>query len=146
MSLGVNEVTLLGHLGNDADYRQTPDGHQVSHVSLATNTIWKDKDGNKQQRTEWHRVVFFNRLAEIASEYLKKGMQVYIKGKLRTHSWEKDGIKRWTTEIIAKDMQMLGPSDKNRPDSNPPEKEKEDSTDYEDIGNPNEADDPAMTF
>ena len=108
MSRGVNKVILLGHLGNDPDYRQTMDGISITKCSLATNRVWTSGSGEKQQRTEWHRVIFFRRLAEIASQYLKKGMLIYVEGYLRTNKWEKDGVQRYTTEIIAENMQMLG--------------------------------------
>lgn len=110
MSKGsVNKVILVGNLGQDPEVRYTPSGSAVTTISLATTEAWNDKDGNKQERTEWHRVVFFRRLAEIAGEYLKKGSQVYIEGQLRTNKWQdKSGNDRYTTEIIANEMQMLG--------------------------------------
>ena len=108
MSRGVNKVILIGNLGNNPDYRQMSSGVQVTRCSLATNRMWTNETGERQQRTEWHKVVFFNRLAEIASQYLKKGMQVYVEGYLRTNEWEKDNVKRYTTEVIAENMQMLG--------------------------------------
>ena len=109
MARGINKVILVGNMGNDPEVRYTPAGAAVTTISLATTESWKDKDGNKQERTEWHRVVFFSRLAEIAGEYLKKGSQVYIEGKLRTNKWQdKDGNDRYTTEILANEMQMLG--------------------------------------
>jgi single-strand DNA-binding protein len=109
MARGINKVILVGNMGNDPEVRYTPAGAAVTTISLATTESWKDKDGNKQEKTEWHRVVFFGRLAEIAGEYLKKGSQVYIEGKLRTNKWQdKDGQDRYTTEILANEMQMLG--------------------------------------
>ncbi len=109
MARGINKVILVGNLGNDPEVRYTPAGAAVTTISLATTDSWKDKEGNKQEKTEWHRVVFFSRLAEIAGEYLKKGSQVYIEGKLRTNKWQdKDGNDRYTTEIMANEMQMLG--------------------------------------
>ena len=109
MARGINKVILVGNMGNDPEVRYTPAGAAVTTISLATTESWKDKDGNKQEKTEWHRVVFFGRLAEIAGEYLKKGSQVYIEGKLRTNKWQdKDGNDRYTTEILANEMQMLG--------------------------------------
>jgi len=108
MSRGVNKVILVGNLGNDPDYRQTMEGISITRCSLATNRVWTSDSGEKQQRTEWHRVVFFRRLAEIASQYLKKGMLIYVEGHLRTNKWEKDGVQRYTTEIIVENMQMLG--------------------------------------
>lgn len=106
---GVNTVILIGNLGNDPDSRFLPSGGAVTNISLATSESWKDKQtGAMQERTEWHRVVFFNRLAEIAAEYLKKGSKVYIMGSLRTRKWQDNsGQDRYTTEIVASDMQML---------------------------------------
>ena len=107
---GVNKVILIGNLGSDPETRAMPSGSQVTNISIATSESWKDKQtGNQKERTEWHKVVFFGRLAEIASEYLRKGSQVYIEGSLRTNKWQdKDGRDRYTTEIIAKEMQMVG--------------------------------------
>jgi len=108
MARGINKVILVGNLGNDPETRYLPDGGAVTNISIATSESWKDKNtGQKNERTEWHRVVFFRRLAEIAAEYLKKGSKVYIEGKLRTRQWEKDGQKHYSTEIIADEMQML---------------------------------------
>jgi single-strand DNA-binding protein len=105
----VNKVILVGNLGRDPETRYMPDGGAVTNVSIATTETWKDKtSGEKQEKTEWHRVAFFGKLAEIAGEYLKKGSQVYVEGRLQTREWEKDGVKRYTTEIIANAMQMLG--------------------------------------
>ena len=105
---GVNKVIIVGNLGNDPDSKFLPGGSMVTNISVATSESWKDKNtGEKQERTEWHRVVFFNRLAEIAGQYLKKGSKVYIEGQLRTQKYEKDGIDRYVTDIIAKEMQML---------------------------------------
>lgn len=110
MARGINKVILVGNLGNDPETRYLPSGGAVTNISLATTRAWKDKNtGQQQESTEWHRVVFFNRLAEIAGEYLKKGSTVYIEGSLRTNKWQdKDGNDRYTTEIIAAEMQMLG--------------------------------------
>ena len=107
---GVNKVILLGNLGNDPETRFTQGGSTVASVSVATSESWKGKQtGQKQERTEWHRVVFFNRLAEIAGEYLRKGSRVYIEGQLRTRKWQdQSGQDRYTTEIVAKEMKMLG--------------------------------------
>ena len=108
MARGVNKVILIGNCGNDPETRYLPSGGAVTNLTLATSEGWKDKQtGEKQERTEWHRVVFFNRLGEIAGEYLKKGSKVYVEGSLRTRQWEKDGVKRYTTEIVASEMQML---------------------------------------
>ena len=106
----VNKVILVGNLGRDPETRYNAEGGAITNVSVATTDQWKDKaSGEKQERTEWHRVVFFNRLAEIAGEYLKKGSQVYIEGALRTRKWtDKEGAEKYTTEIVADKMQMLG--------------------------------------
>ncbi len=105
----INKVILVGNLGRDPETRYTPEGGAVTNVSIATTDIWKDKtSGEKKESTEWHRVVFFNRLAEIAGEYLKKGSQVYVEGSLRTRKWQdKEGQDKYTTEIVADTMQML---------------------------------------
>jgi single-strand DNA-binding protein len=106
----VNKVILVGNLGRDPETRYSPDGAAITNVSVATTSQWKDKGtGEKREETEWHRVAFFGRLAEIAGEYLKKGSQVYVEGRLRTRKWQdKDGQDRFTTEIVADAMQMLG--------------------------------------
>jgi single-strand DNA-binding protein len=110
MARGINKVILVGNLGNDPDIRYTAGGAAVANISVATTDSWKDKEsGEQQDRTEWHRVVFFGRLAEIVGEYLKKGSQVYLEGRLQTRKWQdKGGSDRYTTEIVANDMQMLG--------------------------------------
>ncbi len=110
MARGVNKVILIGNLGRDPEVRYSPNGQAIANVTIATSESWKDKNsGEKQERTEWHRVVFFGRLAEIAGEYLKKGAQVYIEGRLQTRKWQdKEGQDRYTTEIVATEMQMLG--------------------------------------
>ena len=107
---GINKVIIVGNLGADPDSRAMPSGNAVTNISVATSESWNDRDtGEKQEKTEWHRVVFFNRLAEIAAQYLKKGSQVYVEGKLQTRKWEdKEGNERWTTEVVANQMQMLG--------------------------------------
>ena len=109
MARGVNKVILIGNLGNDPEVRYTPNGNAVANVTLATSNAWRDKQtGEMQERTEWHRIVFFNRLAEIVNEYLHKGSKIYVEGSLRTRKWQdKSGIDRYTTEIIANEMQML---------------------------------------
>lgn len=105
----VNKVILVGNLGRDPEVRYTPDNAAITNISIATTDSWKDKNGDKQERTEWHRVAFFGKLAEIAGEYLKKGSQVYVEGRLQTRKWQdKEGQDRYTTEIIADRMQMLG--------------------------------------
>jgi single-strand DNA-binding protein len=107
-SRGVNKVILVGNVGQDPETRYMPSGGAVTNLSIATSESWKDKNsGEAQERTEWHRVVFYQRLAEIVAEYVKKGSKLYIEGSLRTRSWEQDGVKRYATEIIASDMQML---------------------------------------
>jgi single-strand DNA-binding protein len=110
MARGVNKVILIGNLGKDPEVRYMPSGGAVANVTIATSESWKDKQtGEQQERTEWHNVVFFNRLAEIVGEYLKKGSQVYVEGSLRTRKWQdKEGRDRYTTEIVAGEMQMLG--------------------------------------
>ena len=105
----VNKVILVGNLGRDPETRYMPDGAAITNISIATTATWKDKSGEKQEQTEWHRVAFFGKLAEIAGEYLKKGSQVYVEGKLRTRKWQdKDGVEKYTTEVLADSMQMLG--------------------------------------
>jgi len=106
----LNKVTLIGNLGADPEVRYMPQGGAVTSISLATTRRWKDKQsGERKDATEWHRVIFFNRLAEVAGEYLKKGSQVYVEGRLQTRKWQgQDGQDRYTTEIIAEEMQMLG--------------------------------------
>jgi len=110
MARGVNKVILIGNLGRDPEVRYMPSGQAVANVTIATSETWRDKQtGDQQERTEWHNVVFFGRLAEIAGEYLRKGSQVYVEGSLRTRKWQdKEGRDRYTTEIIANEMQMLG--------------------------------------
>lgn len=109
MSKGtVNKVILIGRLGADPEIRYTPSGRAVSNFRIATNETWKNKDGQQQERTEWHSIVIWDKQAEIAAEYLKKGSHVYIEGRLQTRSWEgQDGAQRRTTEIVAQRMQML---------------------------------------
>lgn len=106
----INKVILIGNLGRDPEVRYTPSGSAVCNVTLATTRNWKDKNsGDKVEETEWHRIVFYDRLAEIAGEYLKKGRPVYVEGRLKTRKWQdKDGVEKYTTEIIAEQMQLLG--------------------------------------
>ena len=107
-SRGVNKVILVGNVGNDPEVRYMPNGNAVANVSVATSDSWKDRNtGDQQERTEWHRVVFFNRLAEIVEQYVKKGTKLYLEGRLQTRSWEQDGAKRYSTEIVSNEMQML---------------------------------------
>jgi len=118
MARGINKVILVGNLGADPETRYMPSGSAVTNIRIATTESWKDKDtGDQQERTEWHSVAFFGRLAEIVAEYLRKGSQVYIEGKLRTRKWQdREGNDRWSTEVVANEMQMLG----GRPGSNAP--------------------------
>jgi len=109
MARGVNKVILVGNLGNDPDTRYTQSGMAVTRISLATTSVRKDRDGNSQERTEWHRVVFFGKLGEIANQYLRKGQQVYIEGSIRYDKYTgKDGTEKYSTDIVADEMQMLG--------------------------------------
>jgi single-strand DNA-binding protein len=110
MARGINKVTIVGNLGNDPEIKYMPSGGAVTNISVATSESWKDKQtGQPQERTEWHRIVFFNRLAEIVGEYLKKGSQIYVEGSLRTRKWQdQSGQDRYTTEIVGSEMQMLG--------------------------------------
>ena len=107
----VNKVILVGNLGRDPEVRYMPNGEAVANFSIATTENWKDKSGVKQEKTEWHNIVMYRKLAEIAGEYLKKGRPVYVEGRLQTRKWEKDGVTRYSTEIIADSMQMLGGKD-----------------------------------
>ena len=109
MARGINKVILIGNLGNDPDVRYTAGGAAVANISMATSEAWRDKQtGDLQERTEWHRVVFFGRLAEVVSEYTRKGSKVYVEGRLQTRKWQdRDGNDRYTTEIVANEMQML---------------------------------------
>ena len=106
----VNRATLIGRLGKDPEVRYMPGGEAIANITLATSETWKDKSGEKQERTEWHRVSMFGRLGEIAGEYLKKGSLIYVEGRIQTRKWQdKDGQDRYTTEIVANEMKMLGP-------------------------------------
>ncbi len=109
MSKGINKVIIVGNLGKDPEVRYSPSGDAMANITVATSESWKDKNtGEKVEKTEWHRIVFFKRLAEVVGEYLKKGSKVYIEGKLQTRKWQdKDGQDRYTTEIVAREMQML---------------------------------------
>ena len=109
----VNKVILMGNLGRDPEVRYSPDGAAVCNVSIATTSSWKDKNsGERREETEWHRVVFYNRLAEIAGEYLKKGRPVYVEGRIKTRKWQnKEGVDQFTTEVVADNMQLLGGRD-----------------------------------
>lgn len=108
MARGVNKVILIGNLGKDPEVKYFPSGGALCNVTIATSESWKDKTtGEQKERTEWHNVVFNNKLAEIAGQYLKKGSKVYVEGSLRTRKWEKDGVDRYTTEVLVQEMQML---------------------------------------
>ena len=135
---GVNKVILIGHLGKDPEVRYTSSGQAVANFTIATNETWKNKEGNQEESTEWHRIVAWGKLGEICGEYLSKGKQVYIEGVLRTRSWQdKDGNKRQSTEIHARNMQMLGragdmpeaPEDTSPPEPEPHEPPPADSED-----------------
>ena len=117
MGKGINRVTIVGNLGNDPEVKFMPSGGAVANISVATSESWKDKQtGEQKEKVEWHRIVFFNKLAEIVGQYLKKGSQVYVEGSLRTRKWQdQSGADRYTTEIVASEMQMLG----GRQDSSP---------------------------
>ena len=122
---GINKVILVGNLGQDPEVKYTAGGAAVTTLSLATSESWKDKDtGQDQEKTEWHRVVLWRRLAEIAGEYLKKGSKVYIEGQLQTRKWEQDGQTRYTTEVVGRDMQFLDSRGNNSSDN---------SSSYEDV-------------
>ncbi|HGM5043036.1 TPA: single-stranded DNA-binding protein [Stenotrophomonas maltophilia] len=109
MARGINKVILVGNLGNDPDVKYTQGGMAITRISLATTSVRKDKDGNQQERTEWHRVVFFGKLAEIAGEYLRKGSTIYVEGSLKYDKYTgQDGVEKYTTDIVANEMQMLG--------------------------------------
>lgn len=114
MARGVNRVILLGNLGNDPDVKYTQGGMAICTLSVATTSSRKDKDGERVEKTEWHRVKLFGKTAEVAGEYLKKGRQVFIEGRIEYGSYEKDGVKHYTTDIIGEDMQMLGGGDGQR--------------------------------
>ncbi|WP_339846719.1 single-stranded DNA-binding protein [uncultured Halopseudomonas sp.] len=111
MARGVNKVILIGNVGGDPEVRYLPNGNAVANITLATSDSWKDKQtGQQQERTEWHRIVFFGRIAEVVGEYVRKGSKMYIEGRLQTREWEKDGVKRYTTEIVVDiggQMQLL---------------------------------------
>lgn len=135
----VNRVILVGTLGRDPDVRYSPSGDAISTISIATSEHWKDKAGVKQEKTEWHNIVAYRKLAEIMSEYCKKGSQVYIEGKLQTRKWEKGGVTKYTTEIIADRLQMLGGKNNTTSDASQPSDEykpsdhKMDASDFSDI-------------
>ena len=113
---GLNKVILIGNLGADPETRHSAGGSQVTNIRVATSESWKDKAGEKQEKTEWHRITFFGRLAEIASEFLRKGSMVYVEGRIETSKYEKDGETRYSTAIVAKEMQMLGGKSSGAPE------------------------------
>lgn len=124
---GINSVSIMGHLGQDPELRYMPDGKPVASMSVATSKTFKDKNGDKQERTEWHRIVLYARAAEIASEYLKKGSMAHISGELRTRKWtDKNGVERYTTEIVGRQLTLIGGNPKHGntatavPESAPP--------------------------
>ena len=120
--MSLNKAILIGHLGRDVEMRYTPNGTAVANFSLATSEKWTDNSGDKKERTEWHRIVAFGKLGEICGEYLSKGRQVYIEGRIQTRDWEdKEGVKRYTTEIVANQMLMLGGNKTEGPSKNAPD-------------------------
>lgn len=128
----VNKVILIGNLGKDPETRYMSNGDAVTNIALATTEVWKDKNGEKQQKTEWNRVTFYRKLAEIAGQYLKKGSPVYVEGRLETRKWtDKNGIERYTTEIIATDMKMLGGKPGDAQESRPAQKTQNTVTGFE---------------
>jgi single-strand DNA-binding protein len=125
MSNGINKVILVGNLGADPEVRFTQEGSAIANISIATSETWKDKTtGQPQEKTEWHKVVMFNRLGEIAGEYLKKGSKVYVEGSIRTRKWQnKEGQDQYTTEVVAREMQMLDSKGANMPQTGGPQTE-----------------------
>jgi single-strand DNA-binding protein len=133
---GVNKVILVGNLGADPEIRYTPSGTAVANFRIATSENWTNKEGQRETRTEWHRIVTFGKLAEICGEYLSKGKQVYIEGRIQTRQWDdKEGVKRYTTEIVANTMQMLGrPGDQPQaPEGEPPQAEEPAPPEMDDV-------------
>ena len=121
MAKGINKVILIGNLGRDPETRYLKEGSAICNFSIATSDQWKDKNsGEKREKTEWHRIVAFKRLAEICAEYLTKGSRVYVEGKLQTRSWEQEGVTKYTTEIVANEVQMLGGGESKREEYEPP--------------------------
>jgi single-strand DNA-binding protein len=148
MARGVNKVILIGNLGQDPEVKYMPNGNAVANITVATSESWKDKNtGEQVDKTEWHRVVFFRRLAEIVGEYLKKGSKIYIEGKLQTRKWQdKNGADHWTTEVIANEMQMLdsrggGSSDFNQGQGSAPSQSAQQSAPAQAAPAPNDFDD-----
>lgn len=137
MARGVNKVILIGNLGRAPEVRYMPSGGAVANVSIATTKQWRDREsGEQRERTEWHRLVFFNRLAEIAGEYLRRGSKVYVEGELRTREWEKDGQKHYTTEVAVNEMQMLDSRGGDMPPMNAPGQSEATSAAKNDFGPP----------
>ena len=139
MARGINKVILIGNLGFDPEIRYSQSGDAIANLRVATSESWKDKQVNKQERTEWHRVSFFKKPAEIIAEYCKKGTQIYIEGSLRTREWEKDGVKQYTTEIIGNDFNLLGGGSAGYVSEKPqgkPSAKKHEIDDFEDSGLP----------
>jgi single-strand DNA-binding protein len=133
---GVNKVILVGNLGADPEIRYTPSGTAVANFRIATSENWTNKEGQRETRTEWHRIVTFGKLAEICGEYLSKGKQVYIEGRIQTRQWDdKEGVKRYTTEVVANTMQMLGrPGDQPQaPEGEPPQAEEPAPPEMDDV-------------
>ncbi len=133
---GVNKVILVGNLGADPEIRYTPSGTAVANFRIATSENWTNKEGQRETRTEWHRIVTFGKLAEICGEYLSKGKQVYIEGRIQTRQWDdKEGVKRYTTEVVANTMQMLGrPGDQPQaPEGEPPKAEEPAPPEMDDV-------------
>lgn len=141
MARGVNRVTLIGNIGKDPETKYMPSGGAVTNITVATSESWKDKNtGQQQERTEWHRVVFFNKVAEIAGEYLRKGSKVYIEGSLRTRKWQdQSGADKYTTEIVANEMQMLDGKQDNQQgqqQSAPQQAPQQQAGQFDDFGEP----------
>lgn len=139
--MSVNKAIIIGNVGRDPEVRYMTNGEAVANFSIATTENWKDKSGVKQEKTEWHNVVAYRKLAEIIGEYVKKGTQVYIEGKLQTRKWEKDGVTRYATEIIADTMQMLGGRSENNQSGSTSGQARENNAPKEQSGNFDDMDD-----
>lgn len=138
MPRGVNKVILIGNLGNDPESRAMPNGNAVCNFSVATSETWKDKNtGEQKEKSEWHRCVLFGKLGEIAAQYLKKGSKVYLEGKLQTRSWEQDGQKRYSTEIVCNEMQMLDSrSETGSTQGQAPQQSQQQTSSFDDLEEP----------
>lgn len=138
MPRGVNKVILIGNLGNDPESRAMPNGNAVCNLSVATSESWKDKNtGEQKEKSEWHRCVLFGKLGEIAAQYLKKGSKVYLEGKLQTRSWEQDGQKRYSTEIVCNEMQMLDSrSETGSTQGQAPQQSQQQTSSFDDLEEP----------